>query len=75
MAGAQIVKGMKVYAGTTDLAADSIKYERIGFSRVLPLSAMDIIITNANLGDEAFWELGGLWWIGRWLVRNMRYVI
>jgi DeoR family galactitol utilization operon repressor len=57
MEGAEIVKAMKAHAETTVLTADSSKYGRIGFSGVLPLSAMDLIITDVNLGDEAFREL------------------
>ncbi|MDR2071029.1 MAG: DeoR/GlpR family DNA-binding transcription regulator [Treponema sp.] len=57
MEGAEIVKAMKAHAETTVLAADSSKYGRIGFAGVLPLSDMDRIITDANLGGEAFREL------------------
>jgi DeoR family galactitol utilization operon repressor len=57
MEGAEIVKAMKSHAETTVLVADSSKYGRIGFSGVLPLSAMDIIITDGNLGNDAFREL------------------
>jgi DeoR family galactitol utilization operon repressor len=55
--GAEIVKAMKAHAETTVLVADSSKYGRIGFSGVLPLAAMDLILTDGNLGDEAFREL------------------
>jgi DeoR family galactitol utilization operon repressor len=57
MEGAEIVKAMKAHAETTVLVADSSKYGRIGFSGVLPLSAMDLIITDGNLGDKALGEL------------------
>ncbi|MDR2743076.1 MAG: DeoR/GlpR family DNA-binding transcription regulator [Treponema sp.] len=57
MEGAEIVKAMKAHAETTILIADSSKYGRIGFAGVLPLSEMDLIITDANLGDEAFQKL------------------
>jgi DeoR family galactitol utilization operon repressor len=57
MEGAEIVKAMKAHAETTVLVADSSKYGRIGFSGVLPLSAMDLIITDGKLGGEALREL------------------
>ena len=57
MEGAEIVKAMKSHAETTVLAADSSKYGRIGFSHVLPLSAMDLIITDGGLSGGAEAEL------------------
>ncbi|MDR0376403.1 MAG: DeoR/GlpR family DNA-binding transcription regulator [Spirochaetaceae bacterium] len=57
MEGAEIVKAMKAHAETTVLAADSSKYGRIGFSGVLPLQAVNLIITDANLEDGAFRRL------------------
>ena len=57
MEGAEIVKAMKAHAETTVLTADSSKYGRIGFSHVLPLSAMDEIITDADLDDRAAADL------------------
>lgn len=57
MEGAEIVKAMKARAQTTVLTADSSKYNRIGFSSVLPLSAMDLIISDWNLSGEAEAEL------------------
>jgi len=57
MEGAEIVKAMKAHAQTTVLAADSSKYGRIGFSNVLPLSAMDLILTDWDLDDSAETEL------------------
>jgi DeoR family galactitol utilization operon repressor len=59
MEGAEIVKAMKAHAVTTVLVADSGKYGKIGFSSVLPLSAMDLILTDSGLPDEAFRELTG----------------
>jgi DeoR family galactitol utilization operon repressor len=53
MEGAEIVRVMKAHAETTVLAADSSKFGRIGFSYVLPLSAMDLILTDEGLGDQA----------------------
>ena len=57
MEGAEIVKAMKAHAQTTVLTADSGKYGKIGFSSVLPLSAMDIILTDWALDDRAETEL------------------
>ena len=57
MEGAEIVKAMKDHAQTTVLTADSSKYGRIGFSNVLPLSAMDLILTDWALEDRAETEL------------------
>ena len=53
MEGAEIVKVMKSHAQTTVLTADSSKYGRIGFSNVLPLSAMDLILSDWDLNDQA----------------------
>jgi DeoR family galactitol utilization operon repressor len=53
MEGAEIVKAMKAHARTTVLTADSGKYGKIGFAGVLPLSAMDIILTDNNLDEKA----------------------
>jgi DeoR family galactitol utilization operon repressor len=53
MEGAEIVKAMKAHAETTVLTADSSKYGKIGFSTVLPLSDMDLILTDAGLGDDS----------------------
>ena len=57
MEGAEIVKAMKAHAQTTVLTADSGKYGKIGFSHVLPLSAMDLILTDADLDGQAEAEL------------------
>jgi len=57
MEGAEIVKAMKAHAETTVLTADSSKYGRIGFSHVLPLSAMDLILTDGDLPSQAETEL------------------
>jgi len=53
MEGAEIVKAMKAHAQTTVLVADSSKYGKIGFVSVLPLSAMDLVLTDTNLEEEA----------------------
>jgi DeoR family galactitol utilization operon repressor len=57
MEGAEIVKAMKAHAETTVLVADSSKYGKLGFSTVLPLSALDRIITDDGLEDGAAREL------------------
>jgi DeoR family galactitol utilization operon repressor len=57
MEGAEIVKAMKAHAQTTVLVADSSKYGKVGFASVLPLSAMDLIITDGDLQDSAEGEL------------------
>jgi len=57
MEGAEIVKAMKAHARTTVLTADSGKYGKIGFSSVLPLSAMDLILTDAGIDRQAEAEL------------------
>ena len=57
MEGAEIVKAMKANAQITVLTADSSKYGRVGFSNVLPLSAMDLILTDEDLDDHAETEL------------------
>ena len=57
MEGAEIVKAMKSHAETTVLTADSSKYGKVGFSHVLPLSAMNLILTDGDLDDRAETEL------------------
>lgn len=57
MEGAEIVKAMKAHAETTVLAADSSKYGKIGFSHVLPLQEVDMILTDWELGGGAETEL------------------
>jgi DeoR family galactitol utilization operon repressor len=55
--GVEIVKAMRDHAGTTVLTADSSKYGRMGFANVLPLSGVDLILTDENLDDNAAAEL------------------
>ena len=55
--GAEIVKAMKAHAQTTVLVADSSKYGKIGFAGVLPLTGVDLIITDAKLKDSSLLEL------------------
>ncbi|MDR3170247.1 MAG: DeoR/GlpR family DNA-binding transcription regulator [Treponema sp.] len=55
--GAEIVKAMKAHAETTILVADSSKYGKIGFTQVLELSQMDLILTDSGLGKDEEAEL------------------
>ena len=55
--GAEIVKAMKARAQTTVLVADSGKYGKFGFINVLPLSVMDLILTDNFLDARAEAEL------------------
>jgi DeoR family galactitol utilization operon repressor len=55
--GAEIVKAMKTQAQTTVLVADSSKYGKFGFINVLPLSAMDMILTDNFLNEKEETEL------------------
>jgi len=57
MEGAEIVKAMKAHAQTTVLVADSGKYGKAGFASVLPLSAMNLILTDSGLEEQAETEL------------------
>jgi DeoR family galactitol utilization operon repressor len=57
MEGAEIVKAMKSHAQTTVLVADSSKYGKVGFTSVLPLSVMDLILTDGDLEYRAIEEL------------------
>lgn len=57
MEGAEIVKAMKAHAQTTVLVADSGKYGKVGFASVLPLSAMNLILTDGDLEERAEAEL------------------
>lgn len=51
--GAEIVRAMKTHAEKTVLVADASKYGRIGFASVLPLSAVDLVVTDASLDARA----------------------
>jgi DeoR family galactitol utilization operon repressor len=53
MEGAEIVKARKDHAETTVLVADSSKYGKTGFTTVLPLGAMDLILTDGSLAESA----------------------
>lgn len=51
--GAEVVKCMATAADRVVVLADSSKYNRNGFVTVLPLSRVDIIITDGELPTEA----------------------
>lgn len=55
--GAEIVRAMKEHAERTVLVADASKYGKVGFVRVLPLTAVDWIVTDASLTEHAANEL------------------
>jgi DeoR family galactitol utilization operon repressor len=55
--GAEIVRAMKEHAQATVLTADSSKYGKIGFASVLPLSAMDMVITDSGMDSRVETEL------------------
>ena len=50
--GAEIVKKMAEQAETTILVADSSKYDKLGFVRVLPLARLGMIITDSGLSKS-----------------------
>ena len=54
MEGAEIVKAMKAHSQNTILVADSTKFGKTGFVNVLPLSAMDLIISDVKLEKTAY---------------------
>ncbi|MBT3271552.1 MAG: DeoR/GlpR transcriptional regulator [Spirochaetales bacterium] len=51
--GAEIVRVMSSRAEKTVLVADSTKYGRAGFAAVLPLTDIDILITDDGIDSEA----------------------
>jgi DeoR family galactitol utilization operon repressor len=55
--GSEVIKAMKAHAKSTVLVADSSKYGKAGFADVLPLSDIDLIITDNFLDDVADAEL------------------
>lgn len=59
--GAEIVRKMSAQAEQTILVADSSKFNRVGFARVVPLTAVNILITDEGLDPRVrheFEELG-----------------
>jgi DeoR family galactitol utilization operon repressor len=57
MEGAEIVRKMASRAERTVLVADSSKFGKVGFARVLPISRVHEIITDSDLGAERVGEL------------------
>jgi DeoR family galactitol utilization operon repressor len=55
--GAEIVRKMAARAERTILVADSTKFGKVGFARVLPISRVHEIITDTDLGAEHIREL------------------
>ncbi|MFP4115340.1 MAG: DeoR/GlpR family DNA-binding transcription regulator [Spirochaetales bacterium] len=55
--GAEIVRRMASRADRTVLLADSTKYGRVGFARVLALEEISLVITDRDLPQEAEAEL------------------
>jgi len=54
---AEVVKTMAAQAEQTILVADSSKYGRSGFTHILPLSAVDLVMTDEGLPESARAEL------------------
>jgi DeoR family galactitol utilization operon repressor len=50
--GAEIVRKMAAQAERTVLVADSSKFGKVGFARVVPLASVHILITDAGLDPE-----------------------
>jgi DeoR family galactitol utilization operon repressor len=55
--GAEIVKKMSSQAEETVLVADSSKYGKTGFVRVLPLSSVSRLVVDSELAPEAVFAL------------------
>ena len=58
--GAEIVRQMARRSETVVLVADSTKYGKIGFVRVLPVVEMHKLVTDAGLPEPAAAELAGI---------------
>jgi DeoR family galactitol utilization operon repressor len=56
--GAEIVRKMAERSDSTILVADSSKFGKIGFVRVLPVQRVETLITDEDLGPAAREELG-----------------
>jgi len=56
--GAEVVRTMAEHAERTVLVADSSKFGHAGFYRILPLEAVDILITDSGLSDEDAESIG-----------------
>lgn len=58
--GAEIVRRMAERSETVVLVADSSKYGKVGFVRVLPVQGVHRLITDAGLEERAERELAGV---------------
>lgn len=58
--GAEIVRRMAERSGTVVLVADSSKYGKIGFVRVLPVQGVQRLVTDTGLSARAEEELAGV---------------
>ncbi len=56
--GAEVVRKMASQAAETILVADSSKYGKTGFVKVLPLEEVHTLVTDSNLGQEARHQIG-----------------
>ncbi len=56
--GAEIVRKMSACARKTVLLADSSKYGKIGFTHVVDLSELSLIITDREIGSDARQAIG-----------------
>ena len=56
--GAEIVRKMSACARKTVLLADSSKYGKIGFTHVVDLSELSLIITDREIGNDARQAIG-----------------
>jgi DeoR family galactitol utilization operon repressor len=51
--GAEIVRKMREQSDRTVLVADSSKYGKAGFTRILPINAIDHLVTDVELPPDA----------------------
>jgi DeoR family galactitol utilization operon repressor len=58
--GAEIVRRMAERSETVVLVADSSKYGKIGFVRVLPVQGVQRLVTDTGLSARAEEELAGV---------------
>jgi DeoR family galactitol utilization operon repressor len=58
--GAEIVRRMAERSETVVLVADSSKYGKVGFVRVLPVQAVHRLVTDTGLEEQAERELTAL---------------
>ena len=58
--GAEIVRKMAAQADRTILVADSSKWDKVGFARVLPMDGIDTLVTDAELNPEVGADLRAL---------------